>query len=146
MHCMYCHSSKPYLHTRKLGCPNHPECFLCRQLHCSCVCEHNLHSKMALQLKAEEEACACAERHTAKLTARQAHRQQAWQQCEAASALGEKSLDAAGAEASSHSNVNIEQGVGKGLVDGTSKLAGDNSVPTLASFVAGCVQAVEAAE
>ena len=133
-------------HTRKFGCPNHPECFLCGQSHCGRVCEHSPHSKTALRLKAEEEARACAERRAAKLAARQARRQQARQQCEAASALGEKILDAAGAGASGHGNVGVKLGAGKGLVDGASELAGDNGVPTLASFAAGFVQAVEAAE
>ena len=146
MHCTYCHSSQPYPHTRKLRCPNHPECFLCRQSHCSCVCKHNPHSEAALQLKAEEEARVCAERHAAKLTARQARRQQARQQREATKALGEKILDATRAEASGHSIVSIEQGAGKGLVSSMSELAGDDSVLTLTSFVTGCVQVVEAAE
>ena len=75
MHCMYCHSSQPYLHTQKLRCPNHPTCFLCRESHCGCVCAHNPHSEAALKLKAENEACACAEQCAAKLTARRAQPQ-----------------------------------------------------------------------
>ena len=48
MHCTYCHSSQPYPHTRKLGCPNHPACFLCGESHCGRVCAHNPHSEAAL--------------------------------------------------------------------------------------------------
>ena len=109
-----------------------------------CVC--NLHSTVVLKLKAENEVHACAEWHAAKLAARQACRQQAQQEVEAALAPGEKILDVAGAAASSCSSVDIEQSTGKGLVDGMSELAGGNSMPDPTSFVAGNVQAVEAAE
>ena len=93
------------------------------------MCVHNPHSEVALKLKAENEARACAERCAAKPAARQACRQQARQQAEAASALGEKILDTARADASGHGNVDVEQTAGEGLVDGTSELAGDDSVP-----------------
>ena len=69
MHCTYCHSSQPYPHTRKLGCPNHPACFLCGESHCGRVCAHNPHSEAVLKLKAENEARACAERRADKLAA-----------------------------------------------------------------------------